>query len=942
MDKKEQISNILGMLLAGSLTAVGIHCGGDVGLGVVANLGVGLAGILTHDAFLKKLQHRWMEGDKGIKNHDIQQAFVRAYIHALDSLKDEYLAKKHAGGFQKDEIGSIEAFFKELKEYVEDMDLPTLTSVISSKVDEKTLIEKPEKAIKQFLEYVYKKDTRTYPSDFKDFCNENLPKEIQFWFLEELKKESGTKAWRAYQRLMYESLRDYEKDIKQGVITIQEKQQELKKELKARLDTIESKLDKLDKLPGNSRTTDEPFQKELDEAIKDIKATLERIEKTGYDTNVTAHRTEAKIDRLTNILVPPLPTHDIEIPPIPENIQRLFDRGRELRMLGKIENSRKVFKEALDLAKSQGHKLAIAHANFRLSTILIEDDKKPDEAKILLQECLKEYKASGMEPSLAKTLFVLGVADEHLGNLDEAEASFSQSFEISKKHAMVHDVGCALHQLGLLEDRRGNSKKAMELYDQALTYFLRIYQEHDAETETDAARFVGYCYHHKGLVYLHQGNLQEAEISFTQALDYSRKSDLKTDLGLILYLLAKLKYLNAEYDVGDKYLAESIQIFEETDDNSGKAECLDLKARLHFSLGKRDEAITLWKNALKAVENTTDFYKMQDYLNKLGRLFLEDRKLDESKNYFKQAKELCRKENLLDGYADTLEGMASIAYIENNLGERDKLLSEGVITLEKLLLKTQDGHRKAFRMGQIGFYYEKMEKYQEALNYYNRSKTTFSSISDIHGMANSLGSIARMVGKLGKKDKEFDTYRELKKLLDGTPYYEMIAGTAINLGQIYMSNGNFHEAKILFEEASTLCQKYNLVHLSPSIKESLERLNVYLTMRKPPEISLTQMIDEMFKLFEWFPEAKDGLFRLCMEGRQETLYANIRNNTGIKLMICQDDIDKFSKIVEMFRPYTDLCLEVVNTEYPESAFEAVPYPKDKTFFPNILLILKDS
>jgi tetratricopeptide (TPR) repeat protein len=318
-------------------------------------------------------------------------------------------------------------------------------------------------------------------------------------------------------------------------------------------------------------------------------------------------------------------------------------------------------------------------------------------------------------------------------------------------------------------------------------------------------------------------------------------------------------------------------------------------------------------------------------LNKLGHVYLEARKLEQAKGYFGRARDLSLREGLLDGYAASIKNLAQIAHIEGNHDGRNRLLSDGIQTLEKLLLSVQAEPRRAFITGEIGFFYERMENFQQAVIYYQRAKKAFESLSDIGGIANCLGSIARVKGLLGKKNEEFDIYRELKKLVDGSPYYDLIAGTAINLGEIQMQIGDLDEAKMLFQEAEFLCQKYNL-HYLPHVRDSIRRLQEQINLRKPPELNFKQLIEELFELVNWFPEAKDSIFRLWMWGRKEALLGNYRNTAGIKFMLCQDDVDTFLRTSKVLHLYSDLCLQVVSSEYPGTSIDTIPFPKDKKIF----------
>lgn len=620
-----------------------------------------------------------------------------------------------------------------------------------------------------------------------------------------------------------------------------------------------------------------------------------------------------------------------EEPKISDDIQNLLIEAKKLRDSGKYKDAKDVLQKTSILAEDHGDGIAKAEVKYLSAVILYEWDHDSTSAKSLLQECLSEFKAAKTEKRAAKTLYQLGVLELNSGRLDDAKAYLTQALELDQKCDDKISIAQDLHQLGWIEDHRGHFKEALDFYNQALTYFLSVYQEGDPESEKDAIHGIAACYHHKGLIYEHLGNVEEVESNYMRSLEWYRKTEFKPDIGKTLYLLARLKYREAQYDAGTQFLDEAMQIYNEIGDYGLYARCLHLKGQLHFTLGQTDKATTFFESALDAIEKSGDHKGKESYLNILGDVYLKTKKLEKAKGYFEQARDLSLRHELLDGYAASVENLAQIAHAEKNLDERNRLLSDGIQTLEKLLLSVEAESRRAFITGQIGFFYEKMENFQQALAYYQKALKAFESLSDLGGIANCLGSIARMKGLLGKKNEEYDTYRELKKCVDGSPYYDLVAGTAINLGEIQMQIGNLDDAKMLFQEAELLCLKYNL-HYLPHVRESIRRLQEQINLRKPPELNFRQLMEELFELINWFPEAKDSIFRLWMWGRKEALLGNFRIISGIKFMICQDDVDTFLRTSKVLHPYSDLSLQVISSEYPGSGIDIIPFPMDKEIF----------
>ncbi|VVB95791.1 Photosystem I assembly protein Ycf3 [uncultured archaeon] len=915
---KKHALNLLEILATVSITGVGFAIGGTIGAAVMAGIGINLSTNIIQSGGAK-LKERWLTSNDGILNHDIQKALSHAFIKALTHLETEYFKLSEADALPKNEKESIKAFFKELKEEAQEAFPAFLEKAMKDQEIKEYLYGGQESATDKLWERINGTNLLcTYCDHFRDFFHNNLLNEVQLWFTEELKTDSkeSNKAWRAFQRLLLEGI---QADVK----AVQASQDLIQRDLQT-LEVLRNQLEQL-KDTIDHRLPNEPFQGGLEKAISDMRVVLQDVAKT-------TQRTEEKVDAIAVDVKTLLDAKtEVKIPKIPDDIQKLFDEGWALRSMGKFEDARTVFQKSLELATNYDNDLAAARAKHRLAAIMYEWDKNFDAAKNLLKECLQAYRAVHSEKDIAAALQSFGMIETDAGNLDQADAYLSQALEIKKKREDKLDIAETLHAIGWVEDHRGHLKQALELYDQALKYFLGECEKGPAKTEQEASLGVANCYHHKAMIYERQGKIENAESNYLRALEWCRKSGYKPNIGKILFLLAELKFREAQYETGIPFLDEAFGIYYEIGDRAWQARCFDIQGRLNFILGQKDKATEIFKSALQLVEESGDYKEQNKYLSKLGHIYMEDGQFEKAKGYFERAKDLSLREELLEGYVAAVGSLAEIAHIEKNLDERNKLLSDCIETLEKLLPSTQSEPRRAYIIGQIGFAYEIMGNFQKALVYYQKSKAAFESISNTIGIAKCLGSIAHLKGLLGKRNEEFDLYRELQKFIDGSSYYDLIAEVNMNLGEIHMRIGNLDEAKILFGEAEFLCQRYNL-HRLPHVKESIRRLQEQINLRKPPALNFKQLINELFELINWFPEAKDSIFRLWMWGRKEALLGNYRNTVGIKFMLCQNDVDTFLKISRHLQTYSDLCLQVASSEYPGSVIDLIPFPKNKEIF----------
>ena len=174
--------------------------------------------------------------------------------------------------------------------------------------------------------------------------------------------------------------------------------------------------------------------------------------------------------------------------------------------------------------------------------------------------------------------------------------------------------------------------------------------------------------------------------------------------------------------------------------------------------------------------------------------------------------------------------------------------------------------------------------------------------------------------------------RVIKRLVDGTPYYELIAGTAINIANYELDLGNYSEAKIFFLEANFLDTKYNL-RFKSELKKLKDEIRDFEKINQPIEITFEELYKDLYDFIKWYPDAKDSIFRMWMYCRKHELGANIKSLHGIKFMICENDLSSFLLHSKELTGYFDLSLMVVSDEFPNTGLDIVPFPKDKIIYP---------
>jgi len=457
------------------------------------------------------------------------------------------------------------------------------------------------------------------------------------------------------------------------------------------------------------------------------------------------------------------------------------------------------------------------------------------------------------------------------------------------------------------------------------------YQRHDPSTEKLAMRGLGTSFSNKSLTLKHKLDLVGSLSSLDRAIEWYRKSDSQGDLTAALFLLAETKFGDAKWEEGLNHLQESLRIAMKRDDYIWIGQCLDLGGRLKFTLGDKKGALGDFSAALKLMREKGKPKEMLRYMGKVATLYVKQDLKDEARKLLNEAIDLSKQHELLEDYADTILDLAKLEDGTDADAKRQEALRTAIASLETLLLKTQVKGRRAFLMGKIGSFHQRLAKFNDAISWFTRAKDVYEEIGNVGGVANCLSSFAEIWHEQNNPDEELKTYREILSLTQGKPMPQLVASTMINMGVCLMQNRNFREAQQLFKEADEISRNHHLGNkYQDAVASNLKRVQQFINAYKPAAMDLSQLVHELHELVAFFPEAKDSLLRLWYNVRDPEIQSNCRSQMGVKFLVVENDTKRFLQLVDSFAPYADLALQAVDGDFPGSVFDVVPYPKDKT------------
>lgn len=359
---KNHLVNLSEVLATASIVGAGFAIGGPIGATVMAGIGVNLCSNIVQNG-ATKLKERWLSSGNGILNHDIQQALVRAFIKALNSLERKYFSLEETNKLPKEKKEAIKTLFQELKDEAQTVFLPSIEKAANEQEVKNYLYGKPQEANNALWERIEgtKLIYTYYGEHFKTFLRDYCLDEVVSWFGEELKTDNkeSNKAWRAFQRMLLEGIQADVKAVRASQDVIQQDLQKLSV-IQERLDQIKDTID--------HRLPNEPFQESFAKSLTEIQTILQDVGKDTKHIKVTTDVIAADVKKLLGEKT------ETEVPKIPDDVQALIDDGEAFRVSGKYEDARATFQKAKELAETYNNRIAVIAANRKLAHILFEHD----------------------------------------------------------------------------------------------------------------------------------------------------------------------------------------------------------------------------------------------------------------------------------------------------------------------------------------------------------------------------------------------------------------------------------------------------------------------------------------------------------------------------------------------------------------------------------------
>lgn len=259
-------------------------------------------------------------------------------------------------------------------------------------------------------------------------------------------------------------------------------------------------------------------------------------------------------------------------------------------------------------------------------------------------------------------------------NLNEADDLLQEVLGSSVVETDKQIRADALHQIGLIEQARGEHNRAIAYLQEELEILEYL---DNPEQELSALANLGN-------VLRDTGEIRKAESFYRKALELSQRLEDLQSRGIILANLSSLTIRQGRFDEAEALLHEAVKIFEETGDSGLRARTFAQLANVYESRGDFDHAERIFRQSIQYFEEVGDRSSVSSIQNNLASIMIEGQQYEEAEMLL--ASSIAIKEELGDlrGLAFSKQNLANIFSRTGRISESVQIMHEVISTYERI------------------------------------------------------------------------------------------------------------------------------------------------------------------------------------------------------------------------------------------------------------------
>ncbi len=350
-------------------------------------------------------------------------------------------------------------------------------------------------------------------------------------------------------------------------------------------------------------------------------------------------------------------------------VKILIRKGQVLRLIGKWEESKAAFQEALVEAEALGDKLLVARAYNNLGNLQIlkgayQDAHTSLNRATLLFEELEDQKG------IIKVFGYIGELNFRQGKYDEAKAYFEKSLHINESLATPLNLSNIVSNLALTYMNKGEFDKGISVQEKQMELAKKWNDKKGLAT----------LYTNTGIILLEKGSYGKALLHLEQGLNLTEELGDRLLNSICIGCMGSVYQRQGEYKKAMEYFQRDLEICEELGDKQGIAIALGLIGDLLSIQGDFHKAIEYLQKNLMLCEELSYKKGMAKAVNTLGDIFYFTKEYKRALEYYDRAISLTRE-------------------IDNKLVLCASLLEKGLVLIRlndiKLLKKV---HQEAYEL----------------------------------------------------------------------------------------------------------------------------------------------------------------------------------------------------------------------------------------------------
>jgi tetratricopeptide (TPR) repeat protein len=330
-----------------------------------------------------------------------------------------------------------------------------------------------------------------------------------------------------------------------------------------------------------------------------------------------------------------------------------------------------------------------------------------------------------------------------------------------------------------------NYKDALDLYEE---YLQRLKETAWlAQHRADISRERGICF-------TRLSQFSEAIYALNYSLEIYETQQNSEQLAVTYSRIGYAYDRQGNWDTAVKYYKKSIELHCTENNRSGYADSLNSLAWVYRSQGNLEEALRICRIGLRLRE---ELYKEQKESERsigfscsaLGRIYYALGESPQAKRFFQRAYEIYERTSYQKGIASTYTHFGQFCLDKGELEEADKYFKKAYSIA--IYIDSEAEIRSLNRQSHVLF---QQNKADEAISLLRKAIERASTIKDFYQQTESLVDLANFLFQSGSSAEALHILQEAEVLAETYHYYYLLGMIKKARGDIYRSDGHYHEA----------------------------------------------------------------------------------------------------------------------------------------------------